>query len=81
MSGDLAPLRRSFRTRDSEEARAYLRSQGFRLDIPAREARHTDTVINGVSLPGLYLGYLQYGAASEIRADLSRDDYRILPTI
>jgi AraC-like DNA-binding protein len=81
MSGDPVPFWRSFSTRDAEEARAYLRSQGFRLDIPAHEARFTDTMINGVSLPGLYLGYLQYGATSEIRADPSRDDYRILPPI
>jgi len=81
MISDPAPFRRSFHTRDAEEARAHLRSQGFQLDIPAHEARYTDTVINGVSLPGLYLGYLQYGAASEIRVDPSRDDYRILPPI
>ena len=81
MSGDPVPFWRSFYTRDAEEARAYLRSQGFRLEIPAHEARFTDTVIDGVSLPGLYLGYLQYGAASEIRADPSRDDYWILPPI
>jgi AraC-like DNA-binding protein len=81
MSGESMPLRRSFHTCDAEEARAHLRSQGFRLEIPAREARYTDTVINGVSLSGLYLGYLQYGAASEIRVDPSRDDYRILPPI
>jgi AraC-like DNA-binding protein len=73
------PFRRLFKTRDIEEACAYLQSQEFRLDIPAREVRYTDTVISGVSLPGLYLGTLQYGAASEIRS--WRDDYRMLPPI
>ena len=84
MPGGTAPVlqrHRIFNTRDAEEARAFLRTQEFRLDIPAREARHVDAVINGVFLPGMYLGYLQYGAASEIRADPSRDDYRILPPI
>jgi AraC-like DNA-binding protein len=73
--------RQSFRTRDAEEARAYLRTQGFTLAIPAHEAPFTDTVLDGVSLPGLYLGYLQYGAACEICADSTRDDFRILPPI
>ena len=84
MRGGTAPVLQRhhiFDTRDAEEARAFLRTQQFGLDIPAREARHVNTIINGVFLPGMYLGYLQYGAASEIRADPSRDDYRILPPL
>jgi len=84
MGGDLAPVlqrHRIFDSRDAEEARDFLRTQEFRLDMSAREARHVDTRINGVFLPSIYLGYLQYGAASEIRANQSRDDYRILPPV
>src|SRR5215471_1122527 len=75
------PRHQLITTRDAEEIRAFLRTQDFRLEMSAREARHTDTVIKGVSLPGMYLGYLQYGAAAEIRADPSRDDHRILPPL
>jgi hypothetical protein len=49
--------------------------------MSAREARYTDTAVKGVSLPGPYLGYLQYGAAVEIRADPARDEHRILPPL
>jgi hypothetical protein len=72
------PLQRHpiFATRDPEEARAFLRLREFRLDLSAREAAHLDMRVNGVYLPGLYLGALQYGAAVEIRTEPSYDDYR-----
>jgi AraC-like DNA-binding protein len=75
------PHRQLVTTRDAEETRSFLRTQDFCLEMSAREARYTDTVVKGVSLPGPYLGYLQYGAAAEIRADPARDEHRILPPL
>jgi AraC-like DNA-binding protein len=69
---------RIFATRDAEEARIFLDSRGFLLDVPTREAAHLDIQINGAFLPGLYLGCLQYGAAVEIRTTQYYDDYRFV---
>jgi AraC-like DNA-binding protein len=81
MSPNASPLlqRRHFLSRDADETRAFLASHQFRFDIAAREARHVDTRLAGYSLPGVYLGHLQYGARAEIRTTAARNDYRILP--
>ena len=31
--------------------------------------------MNGLYLPNLYIGYIQYGASAELRVDPARDDY------
>jgi AraC-like DNA-binding protein len=68
----------SLRSRDVEEACAYLDANGFRLALDSRRASHLDMCTRGVRLPGLYLAYIQYGAPVTVRADPGRDDYWIL---
>jgi AraC-like DNA-binding protein len=65
-----------FSTRNAEEARNYVRAQEFLVDFPPREAAQVDMRINGAFLPSMYLGYLQFGAAAEIRTNPSLDLYR-----
>jgi hypothetical protein len=65
-----------FRSRDPDETRAFLTSKDFRFDVPARETASLDARFNGVYLPGMYLGYVQYGASVVVRA-AGRDDYWI----
>jgi AraC-like DNA-binding protein len=74
-----APLlenRTVFRSRDPDETRAFLTSKDFRFDLPARAAPALDAWFNGVYLPGMYIGYVQYGAPVAVRA-AGRDDYWI----
>ena len=68
----------SVRSRDVEEARAYLDASGFHLDIDPRKAPQLRLCTLGVRLPGIYLAYMQYGAPVKVGADPRRDDYWIL---
>jgi AraC-like DNA-binding protein len=52
-----------------------LRSKEFRFDLSRRLAKQLDLRINGIYLPGLYVGYIQYGSPAEVRANPARDDY------
>lgn len=64
---DGAPLLerlRLFHSRDPEETRAFLNGKDYRFEIPRREAGQLDARINGVYMPGVYVGYAQYGGAS-----------------
>ncbi len=73
-----APLletQRIFGSRDPEEARTFLRTKEFRFDISRRVARQLDLRINGIYLPGVYVGYIQYGAPAEIRTNAAHGDY------
>jgi AraC-like DNA-binding protein len=72
-----APLlenRTVFRSRDPDETHAFLVSKEFRFELPARAAPALDACFNGVYLPGMYIGYVQYGAPVSVRA-VGRDDY------
>ena len=64
-------------SRDAEEARAFLRGKDFHLEMDPRQARDLDFRINGVYLPGLFIGYIQYGPPARVRAGPARDDYWI----
>jgi len=66
-----------FHSRDAEETRAFLRGKEFRLDVTPRDARRLDVRINGVYLPGAFIGYIQYGSQVTVRATPARDDYWI----
>lgn len=75
-----APLlqRRSiFSSHDAEQTRAFLRSKEFSLDVTPRDVRSLDVHINGVYLPGSFIGFIQYGAPVTVRATPARDDYWI----
>jgi AraC-like DNA-binding protein len=65
---------RVFRSQDAEETRAFLRGKQFGFDVAPREVAGLDACLNGIYLPGMYLGYLHYGAAVAVRAAPSRDD-------
>jgi AraC-like DNA-binding protein len=68
----------SVRSRDVEEARAYLDASGFRLGIAPRQATQLKLCTLGVRLPGLYLAYMEYGAPVEVQSDRGRDDHWML---
>jgi AraC-like DNA-binding protein len=64
-----------FHSRNVEEARAFLHSKDFQLDgIDPRQVGEFDARINGVYLPAMWLGYIQYGSPASLRA-AGRDDY------
>jgi AraC-like DNA-binding protein len=71
MSFVAAPLMERFpvfRSRDPEETQSYIESQDFRFDMDPRQAGWLDARCNGVRLPDMYLGYIQYGSAVVTRA-------------
>src|SRR5262245_46721478 len=73
-----APLLESrpvFHSRDVDETRAFLRGKEFRFDPVGRPAPRPDVRLNGIYLPSMYLGYLQYGIAASIHAAPARNDY------
>jgi AraC-like DNA-binding protein len=53
-----------FHSRNVEETGAFLRAKDYRFDIARRQARQLDARLNGVYMPGLYMGYVQYGGTS-----------------
>ena len=66
-----------FHTRDADEARAFLSSKDYELDLSRSDARQTDLRINGVYLPGAYVGYYQFGAPIVARTHAACHDYWI----
>jgi AraC-like DNA-binding protein len=73
-----APLlerQRIFGSRDADEARSFLRSKEFRFDLSRGVARQLDLRINGIYLPGVYVGYIQYGSPAEIRTSPAYHKY------
>jgi AraC-like DNA-binding protein len=55
---------RIFHSRNAEETGAFLRAKDYRFDIARREVRQLDARLNGVYMPDVYMGYVQYGGAS-----------------
>lgn len=73
---NLLERRSIFRTRDPEEARAFLASKSIAMSVARPSAVPSfHTVLNGVYLPGLWLGYISYGAPVQLRVSPTRDDY------
>ena len=67
-----------FRSRDSEETRAFLDEKQFRFDMAPRQRPALGAQLNGVYLPSMYLGYIEYGgAAVATTATSGRSDYWI----
>jgi AraC-like DNA-binding protein len=66
-----------FHTEDPDEARAFLRTKEYEVDSSRGDARRIDLRINGVYLPGAYVGYYQYGAPIVARSNAHRHDYWI----
>jgi AraC-like DNA-binding protein len=67
--------RRIFRSREVDETRTWLRGKEFQFDLPGRQTVRPDVRVNGVYLPNMYLGYLQYGVQAEVSAAPTRSDY------
>jgi len=73
-----APLferHRIFHSQDVEATRAFLDGLNFRIEPLQRGARDFDARLNGIYMPGVWLGYVQYGAGVELRRLPARDDY------
>ena len=70
-------IRGIFKSHDPCEARAFLAGKDVDLIIAPRgkPSRSFHTVINGVYLSRLWLGYLSYGAGVELQVPPSRGDY------
>jgi hypothetical protein len=51
---------------DPERAQAYLDSVGFRIESLRDDGAAFDMRVNGAYLPGMYIGYTQYGKAATI---------------
>jgi AraC-like DNA-binding protein len=71
----LLERQRIFGSRDTDEVRAFLHSKEFQFDVSHRLSRQLDLRVNGIYLPSLYIGYIQYGAPAEVRTRPARDDY------
>ena len=74
----LTPLlekQRIFRSCNPDEAVAFLHGKKFRFDLSRRAAKQLDLQINGIYLPNLYVGYIQYGSPATIQTNPERDDY------
>jgi AraC-like DNA-binding protein len=71
----LLEKQRIFRSQEPDEARAFLRGKEFRFDVSRAVAKQLDVQINGLYLPNLYIGYIQYGSPAEIRSNPTRTDY------
>jgi len=66
---------RIFHSRDPDEARAFLSGKEFRFDLSHRAAKQLDMRINGIYLPSIYIGYIQYGLARRNPDQPARNDY------
>jgi len=66
---------RVFDTRDAEEIRTLLGALAFRFDLAARDSAQLEARVNGIYLPGIYLGSAQYGAPVAFAASPIRNDY------
>jgi AraC-like DNA-binding protein len=78
MSAPLLENHRRFHGIDWEATQAYLDTRGFRLDPAKGDETPLDARVNGVYLPGMYIGYTQYGRAATIEASPDRTDYWFL---
>src|SRR5438067_160577 len=67
-----------FHSRDPDETCAFLVEKQFRFDMAPRHRRELGAQLNGVYLPSMYLGYIEYGgAAVATTATSGRSDYWI----
>jgi AraC-like DNA-binding protein len=57
--------------------RGFLASKNFAVEFPADDRHALDVQINGIYLPGMYLGHLTYGRALVLKATPQRTDYWI----
>jgi hypothetical protein len=78
MPGGFTPLlerRPVFHSRNVDQTRAFLGAKEFRLDLDRRVVGHLDVRINGVFMPSMNVGYIQYGAPVSVGATPVDPDY------
>src|SRR5436190_8877565 len=67
-----------FHSRDPDETCAFLVEKQFRFDMAPRHRRELGAQLNGVYLPSMYLGYIEYGGTTvATTATSGRSDYWI----
>jgi AraC-like DNA-binding protein len=64
-------------SRDAEELRAFCDTKGFRIELPQRSDAPIDLRVNCAMLPGISVGYLQYGPAAAAYAKVPGSDYLV----
>ena len=64
-----------FSSRDVDETRDFMAAQAFRFDPLDRMP--VEVRINGLYLPHMWLGTLEYGAAATVRVAPTREDVRV----
>lgn len=74
-----APLlkrHRVFHSHDAEETRAFLGGKGYKFDHSPRQTGQLNTRINAFYMPGMYLGYMDYGSLPiELSPSVARSDF------
>lgn len=77
-SGTLLEQHPIFRSRDAEETRAFLHGKNYLCDFQRKATGELDTRLNGIYMPGLYIGYVHYGALPvELLPPRMRNEYWI----
>jgi AraC-like DNA-binding protein len=66
---------RIFHSQDVDATRSFLDGFNFRIDFLRRGAPGFDARVNGIYMPGMWLGYIQYGSEIAVRRLPKRDDY------
>lgn len=64
-------------SQDAGELRAFCDTKGFRVELPQRSDALVDLRVNCALLPGVSVGYLQYGPAATAYAKAPGSDYLI----
>jgi AraC-like DNA-binding protein len=62
---------------DAEELHAFFDTKGFRVELPRRSDALLDLRVNCALLPGVSVGYLQYGPAAAAYAKAPGSDYLV----
>lgn len=69
---------RIVRTQNIDAAQAFLHGKGFELDVARRDLGSIDLCINCAVLPGLSVGYLQWGVPAINRSLTGLEDYQVI---
>jgi AraC-like DNA-binding protein len=64
-------------SQDAEELRAFCDAKGFRVELPQRSDAPVDLRVNCALLPGVSVGYLQYGPAAAAYPKAAGNDYLV----
>ena len=76
----LMECRPIFHSCDVDETRAFLNPFGLRFDPVGSDGSPLNVHLNGAFLPGIYLGYVQYGSPAVVRMEADASYAIKLPT-